>query len=120
MSTKSVLIINRTSPYGSSSPREALDIALTCSIFEQPVSLLFLGAGIFQLLNNQNTESIEQKNLESIMSSLPMYDIDQLYTTKSSLEAYDLTAEDLSLPVQIIDDTGVATLINGHETVLTF
>ncbi|MGH1461296.1 MAG: DsrE family protein, partial [Neptuniibacter sp.] len=77
MSTKSVLIINRTPPYGSSSPREALDVALTCSIFEQPVSLLFLGAGLFQLLNNQHTESIDQKNLESIMSSLPMYDIDQ-------------------------------------------
>ena len=120
MSTNSVLIINRTPPYGSSSPREALDVALTCSIFEQPVSILFLGAGIFQLLNNQNTESIGQKNLESIISSLPMYDIDQLYTTMGSLQTYNLTVKDLCLPVQIIEDADVSALINDHETVLTF
>ena len=44
---KSVLILNQHAPYGTSNARDALDVALTCSIFEMPVSLAFLGDGLF-------------------------------------------------------------------------
>lgn len=120
MSKKSVLILNRTGPYGSTKPREALDVALTCSIFEMPVSLLFLDDGVLQLLKNQNPEALRQKNLESILSSLPMYDIEKLYVSEEALMIHALAEENLSLPVTVINSEQMADLINNHDTVLTF
>jgi len=117
---KSVLIINRTAPYGSSNAREALDVALTCSIFEMPVSLLFTDDGVYQLINDQNPGAIAQKNLQALLSSLPMYDIDQIYISETSANDKGLDLSDLSLPAQVVNSTEIAKLIQSHDTVLTF
>ncbi|WP_286238579.1 sulfurtransferase complex subunit TusC [Neptuniibacter halophilus] len=117
---KSVLIINRSAPYGSSAARESLDVALTCSIFEMPVSLLFLSDGIFQLLQGQSPEALEQKKLEAMLSALPMYDIDQILVCREDFEQHGLSEAQLCLPVQLIDADQIASLIQKHDTVLTF
>lgn len=117
---KSVLIINRTPPYGSSYARESLDIALTCSIFEMPVSLLFLSDGIFQLVKGQDPSGIEQKNLQSVLSSLPMYDIENIYVEQEALNSWALTTEELCLDSTVINNDEIQSLIASHDTVLTF
>ncbi|WP_415903603.1 sulfurtransferase complex subunit TusC [Neptuniibacter sp. QD29_5] len=117
---KSVLILNQHAPYGTSYARDALDVALTCSIFEMPVSLAFLGDGLFQLLKNQNTEQTGHKNIESMLSALPMYDIDQVFICSEDLETNALSESDLALPVQIISQSSLSNLIDSHDTVLTF
>lgn len=120
MSTKSVLIINRSGPYGNSKPRESLDIALTCSIFEMPVSLVFLDDAVLQLRKNQQPDQLNQKNLESMLASLPMYDIDKVYASSEALNTYGIELSDMSLPVEAINSTDLSELINNHDTVLTF
>ncbi|WP_027856081.1 sulfurtransferase complex subunit TusC [Marinobacterium jannaschii] len=118
--SKSVLIVNRKAPYGSSAPREALDVALTCGVFEQPVSLLFLGDAVFQLLKAQQPDAIGQKNLASNLSALPMYDIDQLFVCAESLANNGLDPDDLILPVTLLEKDSVAPLFANHDVVLTF
>lgn len=120
MNKKRVLIINRKPPYGTANAREALDVALTCAIFEMPVSMLFLGDGLYQLLKNQSPELINQKKHEAMISSLPMYDIDQLYVTESDLQARELTANDLVLPVTILQEDALPELIATQDRVMTF
>lgn len=117
---KSVLILNQHAPYGTSYAREALDVALTCSIFEMPVSLAFLGDGLFQLLKSHNTQQTGHKNIESMLSALPMYDIDQIFVCAEDLEANALSETDLGLPVQIISRNDLSKLLDSHDTVLTF
>lgn len=117
---RSVLIINRTAPYGSSNAREALDVALTCSIFEIPVSLLFMGDAVFQLLKGQQPEQIGQKNLQSMLSALPMYDIENLYVMADAMTERGLQADDLCIVAKQLDNTALTQLINSHDTVLTF
>lgn len=117
---KSVLILNQHAPYGTSNARDALDVALTCSIFEMPVSLAFLGDGLFQLLKNHNTQQTGHKNIESMLSALPMYDIDQIYVCAEDLEANALSESELALPVQIISQSDLSKLLDSHDTVLTF
>ena len=56
-SEKSFLIINRKAPYGSSAARDALDVALTVSVFEQPLKLLFMDDAVLQLLPEHNAEA---------------------------------------------------------------
>ena len=117
---KSILIINQSAPYGSNKARESLDVALTCAIFEMPVSLLFIGDGVLQLLNGQQPEALQTKKHEAMLTALPMYDIDCLYVTCSDLKQHGLQSEDLAVPVKIVEQKQFASLIQQHDTVLTF
>ncbi len=117
---KSILIINQSAPYGSNKARESLDVALTCAIFEMPVSLLFIGDGVLQLLNGQQPEALQTKKHEAMLTALPMYDIDCLYVTSSDLKQHGLQSEDLAVPVKIVEQKQIASLIQQHDTVLTY
>lgn len=117
---KSVLIINRSAPYGSSNARESMDIALTCAIFEMPVSLLFIGAGIYQLLKQQEGKAVAQKNLEAMLSALPMYDIENIYVSAESMTQLAITPDELCLPVQALSNQEIAALIKQQDSVLSF
>ncbi len=121
MSTsKRFLVISRHPPYGSSHARDALDTALTTAVFEQPVSMLFLDDGVYQLLQAQQPAAIQQKNLGATLSALPMYDIDQLYACDKALQNRGLQPEDCLLPVQRLDSNGIAELIRTHDVVMSF
>ncbi|UTW13497.1 sulfurtransferase complex subunit TusC [Marinobacterium rhizophilum] len=117
---KRFLVISRRPPYGSSHARDALDTALTTAVFEQPVSMLFLDDGVYQLLQSQEPAAIQQKNLGATLSALPMYDIDQLYACNCAMHNRGLVAEDCLLPVQLLDEDGIAQLIRSHDVVMSF
>lgn len=117
---KRVLIINRRPPYGHSSARDALDVALTCGVFELEVSLLFADDGVLQLIGNQQPKAIGQKPLSSMLSALPMYDIEQIYACADSVSRYGLEPANLINSPQLVDQRLIRQLIREHELVLTF
>ena len=117
---KSSLIINRAAPYGSSAARDALDVALTTAVFEQPLSLLYMSDAVFQLLPDHKPQAIAQKNLSATMAALEMYDIDKLYASKTALEERGIDPATLTLKITILDDTQIARLIADHDIVLSF
>lgn len=117
---KKILIINRRAPYGRSNARDSLDAALTCGVFEMPVSILFADDGIFQLIDNHQAKEIGQKNLSANLAALPMYDIDQLFTCADSLRAHGLTSDTLAHNTTTLDQAAVQQLIRDHDVVLTF
>ncbi|MBV1789911.1 sulfurtransferase complex subunit TusC [Marinobacterium sp. D7] len=119
MSTEGILVMTRSAPYGSSAARDALDVALTCSVFEQPVTLLFLDDGVFQLLKGQSPSVIGQKNLNAVQQSLPLYDIKRLCVSTSSLEQRGLRQDELILPVELVDDAALPALLAQHRHVLS-
>lgn len=117
---KSVLIINQSAPYGSSKARESLDVALTCSIFDMPVSLLFVGDGLFQLIKGQSPEQLDMKKHEAMLTALPMYDIEQIFVTEDDLKLNGLTEQDLALSVNVVSQEMIFSLIQNHDSVMTF
>jgi len=117
---KSFLIINRKPPYGTSAARDALDVALTTSVFEQPLSLLYTDDGVFQLLPNHNPEAISQKNLSANLAMLEMYDIDQLYVSQRALSERGIDPQAIQLKVTLLNDEQIADLIRSHDHVLSF
>ncbi|KEA61883.1 tRNA 5-methylaminomethyl-2-thiouridine synthase TusC [Marinobacterium lacunae] len=119
MSAEGILIMTRAAPYGSSAARDALDAALTCSVFEQPVTLLFLDDGVFQLLKGQSPTEISQKNLNAVQQSLPLYDIERLCVSRSSLDSRGLGTDDLILPVEVVGDAELPQLLSQHRHVLS-
>lgn len=119
-SEKSFLIINRKAPYGSSAARDALDVALTVSVFEQPLKLLFMDDAVLQLLPEHNAAAIGQKNLSANLSMLEMYDIDQLYVCRRALEQRGICPDAIELKITLLDQRGIAELIQQQQHVLSF
>lgn len=119
-SKKSFLIINRKAPYGSSAARDALDVALTISVFEQRLSLLFIEDGVLQLLPEHNAAAIGQKNLSANLAMLEMYDIDQLYVCSHALQQRGICPADIKLNITLLDQRGIAALIKQQDQVLSF
>lgn len=118
--TKRFLIINRRAPYGSPCGRDALDIALVAATFNQHTSLLYMDDGVYQLLKNQDSTAICQKNSSRVLPMLEMYDISNIYVERKSLEARNLKKEDLTIPVQLICSSEVGALIEHNQVLLGF
>jgi len=95
MSTKKFMYLNTKAPYGSIYALESLEVVLIAAAFEQDVSLAFIGDGVYQIANGQDTTGIGQKNFSSTYKALGDYDINKLYVEKESLEERGLTEDDL-------------------------
>ena len=118
MADKNLLLIFRNPPFSDSSNRDTLDIALACSAFEIPVSLLFLHDGVLQLTLGQQSKMLQQKNLLNTFNALAMYDIDQLFVLHSDLLRFELSTADLSIDCQVISTTQMAILIRQFDMVI--
>ena len=116
----SVLILSRQCPYDGTLAQSAVDFSLAAAAFEQPVSLLLMGNGVLQLLNGQDTQGSSQKNIGKRLSSLPLYGIEKVYVDATSMARYDLQAEDLLLPVEILSDASLTALFSDHDHVVSF
>lgn len=116
---RSLLIISRQAPWSGPSAREALDIVLAGGAFELPQGMLFLDDGVFQLAAAQQAASVEQKDLTANLQALPLFGIDALFAARRSLSERNLAESALALPVEILDDAGLRTLINRYDHVIT-
>jgi tRNA 2-thiouridine synthesizing protein C len=115
---KSLLLILRNPSFAGSSNRDTLDIALGCSAFDIPVTLLFLSDAVFQLLNNQKSRIIEQKDLSPTLKALEMYDIQDYYLLKNDLQRYQLEEEALLLNCKTLTDSQLAHFIRQFDIVI--
>jgi len=118
--TNKILIIQRAAPYGSSLAREGLDYVLTSAAYDQDISLLFLGDGVFQLLKNQEPQDINLKPQGSALEVLPLYDINKIYAVKEDLQERNILDSDLTITVQTILRSDVNDFIKQQEKVVSF
>lgn len=116
----SMLFTCRKAPYGDSLAREVLDMALAAAAFDQRVALFFTGDGVWQLVKDQDSAAIGQKNHGAILSALPIYDITAIYVDAGSLRERGLKAADLLLPVEAVEASQYADLLRTSDTVMTF
>lgn len=120
MTTKRFLLVCRQPPYGSAAARAALDVAMAAAAFEQPVALLFLDAGVTQLIAGQRSEAIGEKSMEKQLAALPLYDVTELYADADALLRHGLEAAELSLPVRPLSAAEITVLLARSDIVLNF
>ncbi len=118
METRRLLFLLRQPPYGSSHALEALEAVLVAGVFDQQVSVLFSGDGVWQLLIGQDGSAVERRTIEKIARALPQYDVTDLYACGDSLAARGLTAEDLALPVTVVTQEQQRVLIAAQDAVV--
>jgi len=117
---KSVLMILRHSPYGSSLAGASLDAALASAAFEQPVDLLFLGDGVLQLHAGQDSAAQGVRNKAKVLASLPLYDIERVYVDAEAAARYQLDLSEAPLPTESLDPNGMRRLMAAYDHLLGF
>lgn len=118
---KKLLLISRHPPYGNSLAKDAIDVALAASIYDQDIAILFMDDGVFQLIKNQDSQAIEQKSLAAMLTSLSLYGIDKVYIHKEALEQRQLTRDDIALDnVELLSNQDVGHLLNQQDHLLSF
>lgn len=101
----STLIIIDQPPYGSWDGREALDMAFSLAAFDQPVSLMFCGAGVNWLRKGQDAAKVQQKSIERNLAAAPIFGVEALLADSDACGRYGLADTDL-LEHAIITDFG--------------
>ncbi|MEZ5727005.1 MAG: sulfurtransferase complex subunit TusC [Burkholderiaceae bacterium] len=117
---KKFMFVNRKAPHSTIYALESLEVVLITAAFDQDVSLVFVDDGVYQLKRGMVTKGIETKNFSPTYRALDGYDIEKLYVDQASLAARGLTEEDLIVDVTVLDDAGMAELMEQQDVVLSF
>lgn len=113
-------ILNSKAPFGSSSGKDALDIALIFGSFEQQVSLFFQGDGVYQLVDNQDGSLLSIKDYLKTFSAFKFYDIENIYVCQTSLEIRQLKELFHIDEVQVLTSFDFCAELSKHQYVLRF
>ena len=117
---KKFLYVNRRAPYGTIYALESLEVVLIGAAFEQDVSLVFIGDGVYQLAKGQDTKGLAVKNFSPAFGALEDYDVNKLYVDQESLLARGLSESDLLVPVKILSASEMAEIMDGQDVILSF
>jgi tRNA 2-thiouridine synthesizing protein C len=108
------------SPYSSSLSRDALDMALASAAFDQQVSLVFVGDGVFHLLAGQQSHCIEQKSLEKSLAALELYDINDCYVCQQSLNERGISAMLELSNLKNLNPSEISQVLQQADQVMSF
>jgi tRNA 2-thiouridine synthesizing protein C len=118
--SKSLLIISRQAPWSGPSAREALDIVLAGGAFDLPIGLLFMDDGVLQLLPEQKSAQVQQKDLTANLQALSLFGIDDLYACAESLAERGMSATDLNIDtLQRLNASDISLIIDRYDQVIT-
>ena len=73
---------------------EGLEVVLIGAAFEQDVCMAFVGDGVFQLKQDQDTAETGMKNFSPAYRALGDYEVNRLYVEHESLEERGLTEDE--------------------------
>ena len=131
---KKFMYINNKAPYGTIYAWESLEVVLIGAAFDQEVSLMFTGDGVYQLAKGQDTKEVGIKNFSPTYAALGDYDINKIYVEKESLDARGLTIDDLMHltwedededwaekdSIKVVTYAELAAILDQHNVVLSF
>ncbi len=117
--SRSLLVTLTTSPYASSRARAGLDLALASAAFDKPVSLLFLGSAVLQLLDGQDTEALGLRNQRKTLDSAALYGIDAIYADAKALAQLGITQQELPDGCQTADAAQIRKLLNTYDQLVS-
>ncbi len=122
--TKRLLVVCRTAPYGSSLARESLETALAAGAMGINVAMLFIDEGVWQLIDNRDAHhkghTETGKSHSATISALPIYDVGPLLADKESLSQRGIDLGRLADDAEIIETVQVINILNSYEIVLSF
>lgn len=96
-----------------------LDIILTTAAFDQPVSLLLLDDGVFQIKKNQHPDFLGMKDTAAIFKALELYDVNNIFVEIESLAERGLKAMDLCIPTESLNRKDTSHFMERFDVVFS-
>lgn len=115
-----VAILNTKPPFSTSCAKDSLDVALIHGSYEIETHLFFQGDGVWQLVNNQNAELINHKDILKTFSAFSFYDLDNVYICHDSLIERNLTLSFHIDDVQVLAKDEFNKKLHQHNVILNF
>ena len=107
-------------PYGSDLAKESLDALMAMAIFDQALSALWLDDGVFQIVDHQQAECIDEKNLNAITSGFELYGLEQRYVCANSLKLRGLSHNQLSINATPLNTDEIKVLMSQQQQIVSF
>lgn len=117
---KHYAIINTSASFDSLKGKESLDAALILASYEMPVSLFFIGDGVFQTINAQSADTIKAKDYIATFKALGFYDIEDIYVCNDSLDSRNIATTSVLADAQCCDKELIKNKLEHCDVVLTF
>ncbi len=112
-----VMVVLRDPPHGGARARERIDLVLMALALELEVSIVFLGAGVLQLLRpDAGADSVHDHG--AALGSLPLYGIHGVYAEAEALRRYRIDPDALRLPVTVLGAAELGALIHRQDRLL--
>ena len=115
--SKKLMFVMQKPPHGSIYPYEGLEFILISGAYEQEISLVFLGDGVYNIKKDQDTSELGIKGFVKTYRTLEGYDIEKLYVDKKSMEDRGLTVDDLIIPVEVKTSKEINVMMNEQHAV---
>lgn len=103
-------IVVTNSALNGSDFKESVDLALVCAAFEHQVNLIFTGEGVTNLVKDQSSEKLADKNQVNILKGLEFYDVENIYADELSVSQHGLKTEHLIESVSLVSLTDINEL----------
>ena len=116
---KSVLIRMSKSPLNGLISGEQLETAMVAATFEQEVSILFIGDGVFNLLPAKEVKEVAGYNIEKMLLALPTFEVNDLFVCERSLEQRRIGISNLPKNAKVITFEDQRRLIRTTDAVLS-
>jgi tRNA 2-thiouridine synthesizing protein C len=115
---KKIMHVLRHAPHGKIYSYEGLEMILIMAAYEQDLSVVFIGDGVYAIKKNQDTAGIGIKGFAKTFMALDGYDVEKLYVDRLSLEERGLSEEDLLVDVEVLDSSAIGALMNGQDVII--
>ena len=115
-----LLIISSKAPYHSSNAIDAFEAALAATNVGLEVKYLFQHDGVFQLVKEQASEAIFHKNTFKKLSALPLFDVEEIYACKKSIDDRALDLSSTGIDWTALQTDEMIQLIHSAKQILVF
>ena len=115
-----IMFVNRNAPHGTIYAWEGLEVVLIFGAFENELSAVYMDDAVFSLKKGQDTSELGIKGFMQTLPVLEDYGCEKIYADKESMEKRGLTADDFSIPVQVVDSATIGKLMTECDVVLPF
>lgn len=115
--TQRLLFLLRRPPAQGVLAREAFDMVQMAGAFDQPVSLLFLDDGVWQLFTPDNVSAITD-GFGPLLDSLAMLGVDDYWVEEESLSCRGLSHAPPRLPAKTLARADFAAFLARYDRVL--
>ncbi|ABC29348.1 uncharacterized protein involved in the oxidation of intracellular sulfur [Hahella chejuensis KCTC 2396] len=117
---KRLLYLITRPPFGDAYGAEGLDAVLAAAVFDQEVEVVFLEQGVFQLSKNIDPTPIAMKNHTKGFKALPIYGVEKVFVSAEALEKFALSADELSMPVEVLQLSAIKEKMAAADHIFSF